>query len=78
MHRVDAWKLSETRRVPEDIWQFLRDKGFFGLIVPKEYGGSGFSVLGRSAVMTKTAGLGPVGTLIVIPNTLGAAELPNC
>lgn len=75
LHRADSWKLRETRRVPDDIWQFLREKGFFGLIVPKEYGGSGFSVLARSAVMMKTSGLGPVGTLIVIPNTLGAAEL---
>lgn len=75
LHRVDGWKLRETRRIPDDIWQFLRDKGFFGMIIPKEYGGSGFSVLARSAVMTKTSGLGPVGTLIVIPNTLGAAEL---
>ena len=57
LHRVDGWKLRETRRIPDDIWQFLRDKGFFGMIIPKEYGGSGFSVLARSAVMTKTSGL---------------------
>jgi len=75
LHRVDKWELGQTRRIPEDIWQFLRDEGFFGLIIPKEYGGSGFSVLGRSAVMMKTSGLGPIGTLVVIPNTLGAAEL---
>ena len=75
VHMVDSWQLRETRRIPEDVWQFLRDKGFFGLIIPKEFGGSGFSVLGRSAVMMKTSGLGPIGTLVVIPNTLGAAEL---
>ena len=75
LHKVDRWQLQETRRVPENIWQFLRDNGFFGLIVPEAYGGSGFSVLGRSAVMMKTSQLGPVSTLIVIPNTLGAAEL---
>lgn len=75
LHKIDPWQMKETRRVPDEIWEFLREKGFFGLIIPKEYGGSGFSVLGRSAVMVKTAGLGPVGTLIVIPNTLGAAEL---
>lgn len=75
VHKVDMWKLTNTRRIPDDIWQFLRDKGFFGLIIPKEYGGSGFSTLGRSSVMMKTAGLGAVGTAVVIPNTLGAAEL---
>ncbi|MES1925319.1 acyl-CoA dehydrogenase [Salinisphaera sp. T31B1] len=75
LRRVDTWALRQTRRIPDDIWQFLRENGFFGLIIPKEYGGSGFSVLGRSAVMMKTSGLGPIGTLVVIPNTLGAAEL---
>lgn len=75
LHRVDSWKLRNTRRIDDDTWSFLREKGFFGLIIPKEYGGSGFSTLGRSSVMMKTSQLGPVGTLIVIPNTLGAAEL---
>ncbi len=75
LRKVDNWQLHNTRRIPEDIWQFLRDEGFFGLIIPKEYGGSGFSTLGRSSVMMKTTNLGPVGSLIVIPNTLGAAEL---
>lgn len=75
LHRVDRWTLRETRRIPEDIWSYLREQGFFGLIIPKEYGGTGFSTLGRSSVMMKVAQLGPIGTLIVIPNTLGAAEL---
>ncbi|MGN8157351.1 acyl-CoA dehydrogenase [Salinisphaera sp. RV14] len=75
LRRVDHWELHNTRRVPDEIWAFLREQGFFGLIIPKAYGGSGFSTLGRSAVMMKTAQLGPVGTLVVIPNTLGAAEL---
>lgn len=75
LHKVDMWQLSNTRRIPDDIWQFLRDQGFFGLIIPQEYGGSGFSTLGRSSVMMKTTGLGPIGTLVMIPNTLGAAEL---
>lgn len=75
LHKVDRWELRETRRIPEDIWSFLREKGFFGLIIPKEYGGSGFSTLGRSSVMMKTSQLVAIGTLVVIPNTLGAAEL---
>lgn len=72
---VDVWRVHETRKIPEEIWQFMRDKGFFGLIIPKEYGGFGMSVLGRSTVMMKTSHLGAVSSLIVIPNTLGAAEL---
>lgn len=74
-HLVDVWQVQETRIIPDEIWQFLRDQGFFGLIIPREYGGFGMSTLGRSAVMMKTASLGAVGSVIVIPNTLGAAEL---
>lgn len=74
-HMVDSWEVQETRKIPENIWQFMRDKGFFGLIIPKEYGGFGMSTLGRSAVMMKTGSTGAVGSLVVIPNTLGAAEL---
>ena len=34
-----------------EVWQFLKDKGFFGMIIPKEYGGLGFSALAHSAVV---------------------------
>lgn len=74
-HMIDLWELQETRKIPEHVVQFMRDKGFFGLIIPQEYGGFGMSTLGRSAVMMKTATGGAVASLIVIPNTLGAAEL---
>lgn len=74
-HMVDTWEVTQTRVIPDEVWQFLRDKGFFGLIIPKEYGGFGMSTLGRSAVMMKTTSLGPIGSVVVIPNTLGAAEL---
>jgi acyl-CoA dehydrogenase len=73
---IDRYQISRTRRVPEHVLDFMKKQGFFGLLVPKEYGGKGFSVLARSAVMAK---LGPVsmiaGTYVVIPNSLGAAEL---
>jgi len=72
---VNMWDLMQTRVTPEEVNQYLAEKGFLGLIIPEEYGGLGMSTLGRSSVMMKTSGLGPVGTKIVIPNTLGAAEL---
>lgn len=74
-HRVDTWKLQQSRTVPEAIWRFMREQGFFGLIIPRQYGGRGMSTLGRSAVMMKTTVLGAASPLVVIPNTLGAAEL---
>ena len=73
---IDRYTVSRTRKVPEHILDYMKKQGFFGLLIPKEYGGKGYSVLLRSAVMAK---IGPVSTVVstyvVIPNSLGAAEL---
>jgi Acyl-CoA dehydrogenases len=73
---IDRYTVSRTRRMPEQILEFLRREGFMGLLIPKAYGGRAFSTLGISTVMAK---IGPVssvvGTFVVIPNSLGAAEL---
>src|SRR6267142_1534348 len=50
---TDRYTIARTRRVPEHILDYLKKQGFFGLLIPKEYGGKGFSVLLRSAVMAK-------------------------
>src|SRR5262245_7942321 len=39
--------------LPRDVWQFIKDKGFLGLCVPKEYGGKGFSAYAHSRIITK-------------------------
>ena len=73
---IDRYTIARTRRVPEHIVDFMKKQGFFGLLIPKEYGGKGFSVQLRSAVMAKVSPVSNVvGTWIVIPNSLGAAEL---
>lgn len=76
LNRADSYAIAKARRVPDDIYKFMQDEGFFGLIIPKEYGGKGFSTLARSAVMAKVTGHSTIlTTYVVIPNTLGAAEL---
>ena len=39
----DEWLLSQARDFSEKVWAFVKEKGFFGLVIPKEYGGKGFS-----------------------------------
>ncbi|HSG89742.1 MAG TPA: acyl-CoA dehydrogenase, partial [Pseudomonadales bacterium] len=74
--RVDPHAIAETRRVPDDVLDFIKAEGFMGLLVPKAYGGSEFSTLGLSAVMSKVnARSSSMGTFVSIPNSLGAAEL---
>jgi acyl-CoA dehydrogenase len=73
---TDRYTIARTRRVPEHLVDYMKKQGFFGLLIPKEYGGKGFSVQLRSAVMAKVSPVSNVvGTYIVIPNSLGAAEL---
>lgn len=76
MRLCNEYEISRTRRIPEDIFKFAASNGFFALQIPKEYGGRPMSVLGKSCVMAKVAQTaGAVSTLVMIPNSLGAAEL---
>lgn len=76
LQMVDAYKVSRTRELPEQALEFMKKNGFFGLQIPKEYGGNPMSTLGKSAVMAKvTPYNGIISSLVVIPNSLGAAEL---
>jgi len=76
LRRADCEQIALTRRVPDDILEFMSNEGFFSLLIPKEYGGKEFSTLARSAIMAKvTPHSGILSSYVVIPNTLGAAEL---
>ncbi len=76
LRMADGYSIAGTGKVPEPLLRFMREQGFFGLIVPKQYGGRAFSALGRSAVMARMAPHSSIlSTYVVIPNTLGAAEL---
>lgn len=74
---IDNWEIThELYDLPEKMWTFLRREGFFGLIIPKEYGGHGFSALLHSAVLTRVSGRSmSVASVISVPNSLGPAEL---
>ncbi len=73
---VNDWEVWHRRDLPPEVWQFIREKGFLGIIIPKEYGGLGFSALANSAVVQKLASrCGPLATTVMVPNSLGPAEL---
>ncbi len=72
----DRYEVERSRQVPEEVLTFIKQQGFMGLLIPKEYGGKGFSTLAISSIMAKINPASPtVGTFVVIPNSLGAAEL---
>lgn len=62
--------------LPPHLWSFIKENGFFGMIIPKRYGGKEFSALAHSAVITKLSGRSvSVATTVGVPNSLGPAEL---
>ncbi len=74
---VCDWKVSfEDKDLPEEVWNYLKKEGFLGLIIPEEYGGKGFSALAHSSIVTKLASRsGALGVSVMVPNSLGPAEL---
>lgn len=74
---TNEWQVTtELQDLPEPVWQFIKSNGFFGLIIPKEYGGKGFSAYAHSQVAMKLASRsGDLGSTVMVPNSLGPAEL---
>jgi acyl-CoA dehydrogenase len=74
---LDDWKIThELYYLPPDVWKYIREKGFLGMIIPKAYGGLGFSALAHSEVVTKlTTRSGTGAVSVMVPNSLGPAEL---
>jgi len=74
---LDEWENTHYRAgVTDQAWDHMRKHGFFGMIIPKEYGGLGFSASAHRAVLEKVAAVSPmVGAIVAVPNSLGPAEL---
>ena len=79
-HLCDLANDWETTSVWQDLspeaWAYAKEKGFLGMIIPKAYGGLGFSALGHGAVIQKlSTRCSAASVSIMVPNSLGPAEL---
>jgi len=74
---VDDWKISQIDNdLPPEVWQFIKDSGLFGMIIPKKYGGLEFSAIAHSAVVMKISTRSAAAAVsVMVPNSLGPAEL---
>ncbi|MEN8206563.1 MAG: acyl-CoA dehydrogenase [Pseudomonadota bacterium] len=74
---VNDWEITEELRdLTPETWDFLKEKGFFGMIIPKKYGGLDFSANAHSAiVMTVASRSISAGVTVMVPNSLGPAKL---
>ncbi|MGB3742234.1 MAG: acyl-CoA dehydrogenase [Castellaniella sp.] len=74
---VHDWRVTrEDLDLPPEAWDYIRSHRFFGMIIPKEYGGLGFSAVAHSAVITRLASRNSaLSATVMVPNSLGPAEL---
>lgn len=74
---IDDWHITQVDRdLPPEVWDYLKSEGFFGMIIPKQYGGLEFSALAHSAVVMKVASRSiTTAVTVMVPNSLGPAEL---
>jgi len=75
--RLDDWRIRhELHEVPDDIWRFVCDNGFLGMLISKEHGGLGFSPQAQSLVLGKISSKSADSvTIVMVPNSLGPGEL---
>src|SRR5688572_4529632 len=74
---LDDWQIThELADMPPNVWEFIKEKRFFAMIIPKQYGGLEFSPLANSMVLAKISSRSAVvSSTIGVPNSLGPAEL---
>jgi acyl-CoA dehydrogenase len=74
---LDDWEITYERRdLPPEVWHFIKQSGFFGMIIPQAYGGLGFSAYAHSQVVMKIASRSITAAVtVMVPNSLGPAKL---
>ena len=74
---IDDWQINhKIGDMPKEVWDYIIEKKFFAMIIPKKYGGLEFSAYANSVVTQKLASRSAVASSTVgVPNSLGPAEL---
>lgn len=74
---LNDWEIvAKENDLPKEIWDYIKKERFFGMVIPKEYGGRGFSALLHSSVVVKIATRSISAAVdTMVPNSLGPAEL---
>jgi acyl-CoA dehydrogenase len=74
---ISDWDVNfKDKDLPQEAWDYLKSEGFWGLIIPKAYGGKEFSAFAHSTIVGKlSTRSGVLGVTTMVPNSLGPAEL---
>lgn len=69
-------EVTSKRDFSKEAWDYMRDNKFFGLKIPKEWGGLGFSTQAVSVILAKLAvHCVDANATVAVPNSLGPGEL---
>ncbi len=73
---TNDFRITHEGDLPKEVWQFLKKKKFFALIIQKKYGGLDFSAYAQSVILQKLAGQSMLlASTVGVPNSLGPGEL---
>ena len=74
---LDDWQITQVDYdLPDEVWQFAKDNGFFAMIIPKQYGGLDYSAYCHSEVVLKIGSRsGSAAVTVMVPNSLGPGKL---
>ncbi len=73
---LDDYAIDQAGDLPPEVWQFLRERRFFGMIIPTEWGGLGFGHHAHASVVARIASVSVTAAVtVMVPNSLGPAEL---
>ncbi len=74
---LNEWEIHHhLKDLPVEAWQYIKEQGFLGLIIPKEYGGRAFSSFAQSRIMSKISSRSlTTAVSCMVPNSLGPGEL---
>ena len=73
---VDSYEIVSSEDLPKEVWQYIFDKGFLGLIIPKEFNGLGFSHFAHAIIVGRLSSASQfLGISVMVPNSLGPGEL---
>jgi len=74
---LDDWDITHNRRdLPVEVWDYIKQQKFCGIIIPRHYGGLEFSDFAHSQIVMKIASRSTSAAVtVMVPNSLGPAKL---
>ncbi|NMM42451.1 acyl-CoA dehydrogenase [Pseudoalteromonas arctica] len=68
--------VQKDKDLPAEVWDYLKNQGFFALIIPEKFGGRQFSAIANSTIVAKIATKSLTAAVtVMVPNSLGPGEL---